>query len=178
MSTRARRTTAVAGTVVVIVAAWLALGPRQLGGPVSYVVVEGSSMEPLLHAGDIAAVREQHRYGPGDVVAFESHQLRTVVLHRIVEVDDGVLITKGDNNDWLDPEQPVEADVLGTLEWHVPRAGRILLALKEPRNAALAVGVLTVLLLGLGPRQAQPASTGTTGQRGDQAAAGTPTAGH
>ena len=36
---------------------WLFLGPVQLGGDTAYSVISGNSMEPLLHRGDLAAVR-------------------------------------------------------------------------------------------------------------------------
>ena len=177
MSTRMRGTAGAMAVVVILIGAWLSFGPRQLGGPVSYVVVEGSSMEPLLHAGDLAGVREQASYGPGNVVAFESRQLGRVVMHRIVDIEQGVLVTKGDNNAWLDPERPVEAAVLGTLDWHVPRVGGLIVAVREPRTAALTVAALTVLALGPGLRRPSPAGDGpSSGHRG-RAPAGSTAAG-
>ncbi|MCH8920200.1 MAG: S24 family peptidase, partial [Chloroflexi bacterium] len=46
------------------------LWPTSLGGDVSYVMVRGVSMEPTLHPGELAVMRTQDGYKPGDVVAY------------------------------------------------------------------------------------------------------------
>lgn len=140
----------------VLLALWVVLAPQQLGGSATFAVVNGVSMQPLLHEGDVAVIRERDSYEPGDVIAYDSPQLGTVVLHRIVERRDGLLILKGDNNDWLDAERPPESAVIGELQWHVPKVGGALLRLREPRTAALAVGVLTFFVFGLAPERGRP----------------------
>ena len=57
---------------------------RQIGGSTRYVVTNGDSMEPLFHSGDLALVRPAGQYKVGDIVAYWSTLLHTVVLHRIV----------------------------------------------------------------------------------------------
>ena len=57
-----RTATRIAGFVVVfaaLAAAWAVLAPPQLGGSTRYVILDGSSMEPSLRAGDLAVVRPQ-----------------------------------------------------------------------------------------------------------------------
>ena len=70
---------------------WFWLAPQQLGGPVVYTVTTGNSMEPLLHEGDLAIVRERPAYGIGDAVAYRSERLGRTVLHRIVDVEDDAI---------------------------------------------------------------------------------------
>jgi signal peptidase len=135
-------------TVVVLGASWWYLAPPQLGGRTSYAVTFGISMEPHFHHGDLVVLRRQSSYAVGDVVAYYSHDLRRNVLHRIIAIHGERYTFKGDNNGFVDPEHPTKADLVGS-EWlHLPRVGDWLGALHNPVDAAIAAGIL-VLLLGL-----------------------------
>ena len=92
--------------VVLAVAAWLVLAPTQIGGETSYVTTSGISMAPRFHSGDLAVVRPAENYKVGDIVAYRSTMLRTVVLHRIIAVKGDRYVFKGDNNDFVDPTRP------------------------------------------------------------------------
>jgi signal peptidase I len=78
---------------------WFFLAPQALGGPLAYVTITGSSMEPRLQAGDLALVCPAEAYGTGDAVAYESAELHRVVLHRILRVAGTRYVVKGDAND-------------------------------------------------------------------------------
>jgi signal peptidase I len=130
-------------------AGWFFLAPQALGGPLAYVTIAGSSMEPRLHEGDLALVRRADAYGVGDAVAHESADLQRVVLHRIVRSEDGGYVLKGDANDWVDSTRPTEEEILGTLWLRIPWVGSGLEWLRTPRNAAFVAGLL-VLLAGAG----------------------------
>lgn len=141
---------AVAGAVL-LVAAWATVGPRQLGGPASYAVVVGSSMEPKLHRGDLAIVRRQDAYRVGDVVLYRDAQLGGArVLHRIVAIDGDRFRTKGDNNDYVDQTRPRAEDVLGALSFRIGGVGGALPWLQQPWHAALLVALATLVALGGG----------------------------
>ena len=109
--------------VVLAVAAWLLVAPTQIGGETSYVTTSGISMAPRFHSGDLAVVRPAAEYRVGDIVAYHSKTLHLVVLHRIIAVKDGRFVTKGDNNDFTDPDHPARADVVGKLAFRVPHGG-------------------------------------------------------
>ena len=68
-----------------------------------------------VYRGDLAVVRKQSSYRAGDVVLYDSREFGTKVLHRIVRVDGGRFVLKGDNNSFLDEEWPTEEQILGTL---------------------------------------------------------------
>ena len=104
----------------------------------------------MLHRGDLAVIREQSTYRPGDVVLYDSPQLASKVLHRIVRVEGDRFVLKGDNNDFLDTEQPTEEQIVGRLWLSVPAAGRLSEWLREPVHSALLVGLATLLALGGG----------------------------
>lgn len=136
--------------LLVLAAGWLAFGPTQVGGTTSYAVIVGSSMEPMLHRGDLAVIREESAYRTGDVVLYESPQLGSNVLHRIVRVQGGRFVLKGDNNDFLDSEQPTEEQIVGKLWLSAPKVGRVTEWLRDPAHAAILVGLATLLALGGG----------------------------
>jgi signal peptidase I len=116
---------AVVTTALLLLGAWaLYLRPAVLGGPASYVIVNGSSMEPTLRHGDLAVLHRRDGYAPGDIVAFRAEG--GVAIHRVQSVlDDGNYVTKGDNKDATDPWLPSNKNVLGEMVLRVPYAGTI-----------------------------------------------------
>ena len=138
--------------VVLVVAAWLLVAPTQIGGETSYVTTSGISMSPRFHSGDLGVVRPAADYRVGDIVAYRSTTLRIVVLHRIIAVKGGRFVTKGDNNDFVDPDHPARADVVGKLAFRVPHGGRVLAWLHTPFMAALLCGGMGLLLF-MGAKQ-------------------------
>jgi signal peptidase I len=121
---------------LLLTAAWL-FWPATLGGGTTYVTTHGVSMQPRFHTGDLAILRDAGSYTVGDVVAYHSETLHTVVMHRIVARDGARFVTKGDHNTWLDPDHPAPDEVLGKLWLRVPHGGATLAALKSPRNLAV-----------------------------------------
>lgn len=136
-----RRILAVAAGLVIGCVAFglLVLVPR-----VSFVITHGTSMAPRFHTGDLAVVLGQDRYRIGDIIAYHSTTLGTVILHRVVEIHGDHYVTKGDNNTWLDPDQPTGAQILGSLALHVPRGGRVLGLVGSPLVWLAALGAVLV----------------------------------
>jgi signal peptidase I len=133
-----------------LVAVWAVLGPAQLGGPVTYAITDGTSMEPGIHAGDLVIARQGGSPAPGSVVLYRDRRLGRDVLHRVVAVDAGRLVTKGDNNPYEDGYRPTAADVRGELWLRVPAVGGALQWAREPVHAALLVGLTVLLALAAG----------------------------
>jgi signal peptidase I len=141
MRSRPRKILTTVG-LVVLVGAGVAVWPSALGGATTYVSTVGSSMEPTLHHDDLVLVRPAPHYEVGDMVAYRSELLDTVVLHRIVDRDGDRFILKGDHNPWLDNDQPARADLIGEAWLTIPNGGRVLGLL---RTAAPALAALLVL---------------------------------
>jgi signal peptidase I len=138
---------------VAAAASWF-FAPTQLGGSTRYVVTGGISMEPRFHTGDLALVRPADQYKVGDIVAYWSTLLHTVVLHRIHAIQGNTYVFKGDNNDFLDPVHPTRGQLLGKLWLHAPGAGKWLDALHSPPVAAVICAFLaTGLLFGFGEQR-------------------------
>jgi hypothetical protein len=111
-------------------------------------------MEPRFHTGDLAIIRPAGQYKVGDVVAYWSTLLHTVVLHRIQAIHGNTYVFKGDKNDFLDPVHPTRAQLLGKLWLHVPRGGVWLNRIHSPGGVAIMVAlVATVALLGVGEQK-------------------------
>jgi signal peptidase I len=129
--------------LAVALSAWFALlAPTALGGRTTYLVSHGISMQPRFHTGDLAVIRPAANYRVGEVAAYRSRVLRTVVLHRIVAVAHGHYTFKGDHNNWLDPERPTRAQMIGTLVARIPAGGIWLHRLAGPPGLGLLAFVL------------------------------------
>ena len=163
-----RIATTIASFVVIfaaVAAAWAVLAPPELGGSTRYVILEGSSMEPSLRAGDLAVVHSQGRVEKGDIVLYNHPQLGAHVLHRIVRDRGGRYILKGDNNDFLDDVRPTSDEIEGQLWFSLPRLGSAIVWARQPLHAGLIVFVLAFLALGGGAalsRTRRPPTRGFT----------------
>ena len=131
---------------LVLATVWL-FWPATLGGGTTYVSTHGASMEPGFTTGDLAILSRADGYSVGDVVAYHSPSLDTIVMHRIVSADAHGFVTQGDNNSWLDEDRPAADEILGRLFLRIPQGGRALDALTSPWVLAL-VGIAAVLVVG------------------------------
>lgn len=129
-------------------AGWTAfLRPPSLGGTTGYVIVSGTSMEPMLHTGDLAVVRQKAAYAIGDVVAYripdEHVGSGMLVIHRVIggNADSGLHL-QGDNREHPDMWRPRHADVVGAVQAHVPHAGTVLFLFRSPLVVATAAGLI------------------------------------
>ncbi len=124
-----------------IVAGWWFLAPTAIGGRTAMVVTTGNSMEPRLHAGDLAIVRkvDAGSLHAGDVALYRSASLHRHVLHRIRKVgSDGRMQFRGDANNFTDPERVDRSSVVGRMAFSIPGAGRIPGAASPALSGALA----------------------------------------
>ena len=126
---------------------WITLAPAKLGGWVTYVIVDGISMEPGFHLGDLVLVRTQPSYGVEDAVVYHDPNIGSYVFHRIIGMELDRFILQGDNNSWLDSYQPTQAEVIGKLWLHIPKVGKFIEWMRAPLNMALTVALMGVFLM-------------------------------
>jgi signal peptidase I len=138
------------GAIAAVAALWLFLAPRQLGGDVSYAVIDGSSMAPRLRSGDLAILRVSPSYRVGDVAAYRSSDLHRIVLHRIVGKVGAKFAFKGDGNTFLDASAVEPNRVVGKLWVRVPGGGHVLAWPRDPIHAAILGALIGLLTLGGG----------------------------
>ncbi|MEO7296594.1 MAG: signal peptidase I [Candidatus Limnocylindria bacterium] len=140
---------------------WLVvLRPASLGGPATYVVIRGDSMEPTYATGDLVIVQAAATYAVGDVVAYRVPDgdigEGLVVVHRIAGGSgaDGYTL-RGDNNPALDPWTPRDTDVAGRVWLHVPNLGRLIAFVHQPVIAgALGAAIMVAFIVLRAPRSA------------------------
>lgn len=130
-----------------LVVIWIAFAPVKIGGQTSYVMVNGISMEPNYHTGDLVIVRKAQRYQVGDVVTYRDAKMGAYVIHRIIEIKQGQFIIKGDNNSWVDAYQPTHDEIVGKQWIYAPKAGIAMLWIRKPINLSLTVFLLGGVLM-------------------------------
>lgn len=144
----ARAAVLLAAAALIGVAAWRTAVPLALGGPASYVVTDGTSMLPHFRADGLVVTEAASTYSVGQVVAYRNHDLRAVVMHRIVALDGDRYVFKGDNNDFRDQYHATRNDLVGRESLYWPGAGRYLRILRNPLTFGMVVAVVTALSLG------------------------------
>lgn len=159
MEAKRRWSILAAMSLLALLALAAALAPTQVGGHVGYVIVNGNSMEPTLHKGDLVLTWRTGAYQPGDVVTYRQPRLG-YVIHRIIDFDGERFTLQGDNNHFADSYHPTKQEVVGRQWVRIPRAGALLNRLREPGIAA-AVLVLGIATFGspIDPRKRGSKST-------------------
>ena len=132
--------------IVLTTAIWVAFAPMQVGGQATYVIVNGNSMEPDFHLGDLIIVRSEPVYRIGDEVVYQNSDLGGSVFHRIIDLELDRYTLKGDNNNWVDAYQPTQEEVTGKLWAHLPKFGKYIQLMRQPIVMALIAGALGGLL--------------------------------
>jgi signal peptidase I len=135
---------------------WVVFAPARIGGQASYVMVNGVSMEPNYHSGDLVIVRKAKTYQVGDVVTYRDTEMGAYVIHRIIGIQQGQVVLKGDNNSWVDAYHPTHDEIIGKQWLHAPRLGRAMQWLRTPLNLSFSIVLLGgVLMTGTIPKSPQ-----------------------
>ncbi|MGB7876752.1 MAG: signal peptidase I [Anaerolineales bacterium] len=132
-----------AGLVVI----WIAFAPTKVGGQASYVMVNGISMEPNYHTGDLVIVHKVQTYQVGDVVTYRDAILGEHIIHRIIAIEQDKYVFKGDNNSWIDVYRPIQEEIVGKQWIYIPKLGKVFTWMRSPLNLALIIGLLGGVLM-------------------------------
>jgi signal peptidase len=139
---------------LVPIAGWFNfLRPTIWGGPLTYIVIRGTSMVPTYQPGDLVLVERQDSYGPGDIVAYrvpeEQIEGNLILIHRIIGGSDEEGVTLlGDNNEEVDIWYPKESEIVGKPVLRIPAVGLVLTFLRAPLvMASLAAGAAAAVVL-------------------------------
>lgn len=132
--------------LVLLVALWLVLAPIQFGGTAAYVIVNGNSMEPTFHRGDLVIVRAADAYTIGEIVTYRHPQIGPVI-HRIVGRTGRQLLIQGDHNSWIDSYHPTEQEVIGAFWLRLPAVGNALSWLRRPLTMAVVFAIVGIITM-------------------------------
>lgn len=111
-----------------------------------YAVIS-DSMYPSISAGDFVFVKEYpfDKINIDDVITFQTTD-KMLVTHRVKELEENGLITKGDANATVDGEEVTPDRVVGSVIKIIPYLGKVLLFLKRPLMVNV-LGITTIVLL-------------------------------
>lgn len=158
LSTVARRSTGVI-TTLLLLAVTVGSAAYVVAGFLGYerYVITGGSMSGTFEKGSIAF--EEHvpvvDLAVGDVITYvppADSGVNTLVTHRIVEIEPGpsgapVFTTQGDANPDPDPWTfSLVADTQPVVATTVPHVGHVFIALADPRNRMVAIGVPAAII--------------------------------
>lgn len=133
------------GCVVVLA---LVLTVPRAAGIHPYVVLSGS-MEPAIRTGGIVFT-DTDRTDPeiNDVITYKVND-GSLVTHRVVRVDDGNIVTKGDANETEDPA--IQNDqVIGTVVFSIPFIGYAVSVLAS-RGSVMILAAMVILVFTFAP---------------------------
>jgi signal peptidase I len=142
------------GLGLIVAGLWLiwTAWPQSLGGRVAYVRVDGWSMNPTLHNGDLVVVKRQSSYRIGDAVAYRipvgEFAAGALVVHRLIGGDGSRgFVTRGDNRSINDEWHPRTGDVVGRIRLDLPGAGERFAQASQPVWIGGLVALTTVFVM-------------------------------
>lgn len=71
---------------------------------VQILKVDSNSMSPEFKKGDIIVIKKEKDYVIGDIITYKTKE-GYFITHRIIEKNENVYVTKGDNNNTKDKEK-------------------------------------------------------------------------
>ncbi len=103
-------------------------------------IIKTGSMEPTLKVNDLIIVKKENEYNVGDIIVYQDKN--QLVCHRIVFIDDSIVITKGDYNN--NNDLPININqIKGKVIKNYHKIGYLIKQIKSP------LGITIILLLGL-----------------------------
>lgn len=102
-------------------------------------VVQSGSMEPAIPTGSLIIVHQQDSYEEGDVVMY-AHENGLSVTHRIIDMEDGQIHTRGDANSVADPWFS-EDKIIGKIILMGPKVKDAVDVMKNPVTIAALCGL-------------------------------------
>lgn len=95
-----------------------------------FYLVQSGSMEPTIMTGDVIMVKGQADYKVREVATFKDSGNR-IITHRIIEIKNGLFITKGDANRTTDNGNIQFNQIIGKVVFILPRLGFIVVFSKS-----------------------------------------------
>lgn len=110
----------------------------------SYTVLSGS-MEPEFYPGDLVITKYINKtdININDIVTFRDKD-GVIITHRIVKETPEGYITKGDNNNVEDSEIITENNIIGKVQFSIPKIGYVMDFLSKP----MVISAEMILLAG------------------------------
>ena len=117
-------------------------------GIVPYVVLSGS-MEPTIDTGSICLINKNvniKNVKEKDIIAFKL-QDGTLVTHRVVEITDEGIVTKGDNNEDVDSNLVNKNNYVGKNIFWIPKVGYVVKAFQTTKGKMIGFTLIILLFI-------------------------------
>lgn len=118
---------------------------NQLPMPFGYgaAVVLSGSMEPEISKGDLIFVKETLDYTENDIIVYQDGNM--LVVHRIIQINEDEIITKGDANNVTD--KPIQKTAIkGEVVAWLPYVGEFVNVIKTPIGTILVAAAAIALV--------------------------------
>ncbi len=117
-------------------------------GIVPYVVLSGS-MEPTIETGSLCFINKKikiEKVKEKDIIAFKMND-GTLVTHRVVEINESGIITKGDNNNDIDSNIVKKENFVGKNLFWIPKVGYIVKTFQSTKGKIIIITSIVLLLV-------------------------------
>ena len=111
--------------------------------------VQTGSMEPEIMTGSLCFVNHKAAYESitiGDIIAFKLES-GMMVTHRVVEISEEGLITKGDANNAVDANVITDVEYVGKTFYWIPNIGYLMMFIRTRRGIIISVSVFLIFFL-------------------------------
>lgn len=106
-------------------------------------IVLTGSMEPTISAGDLIVVKESSHSAVDDIVVYQNGG--SLVVHRVIAVEDDSVTTQGDANNVPDNPIPLSA-IKGKVQFWIPGAGNVVSLIKSPMGTICIIAAAIALV--------------------------------
>lgn len=119
------------------------------------MVVEGTSMVPTYHDGDLLIIQrnmDKDKIEFGDIIIFHSpSNWNQLIVHRVIErvtiSNQSHFRTRGDNNNVADQWYVPEDNVVAVVTWNIPLLGQMLIIIYNPIVRVIIAGLAISFIL-------------------------------
>lgn len=115
-------------------------------GNYKILLVQSGSMAPTINTGDLIIVKPTYKYKKGDIVTFLSKN-KFNITHRIFEIKDNQIVTKGDANKVSDQESVNVNQILGKVFYVIPYFGQLIMFTKTIPGLIVLIIIPSTIIL-------------------------------
>lgn len=113
-----------------------------------FVVLSGS-MEPKIGTGSLCLINKNYKYDSikeEDVIAYNLDK-ETMVIHRVIEINDNGIITKGDANEIQDISLTTKKNYVGKNVFCIPKIGYAVRAFQSNNGKIILFSIIALLII-------------------------------
>lgn len=122
--------TACFGSLLLLITLFFLLSNLNFPSGYRIFLVQSGSMSPKINTGDLVVIRPNLEYKKGDIVTFLSTN-KFNITHRIVDIKNDQIFTKGDANKTQDQEILSKQQILGKVFYTIPYFGYLIIFAKS-----------------------------------------------